>query len=119
MRLLLLLACFMVLYVYRLVWASMASPRIVPLRSASELEPPAPPERIRRARRTVFDLPVVVAMGYLFAIVAAELTTVANHWLGLPAHTAILFALLLHGSSSWGARRRALLWSLALAPLIR
>ena len=57
---------------------------------------------------------------YLAVIAMAEWTTVAaNAAGGLTLHAAILLALLFHGARCRAYRERALLWALALAPLIR
>ena len=70
----------------------------------------------RRQSRSVFDRPLIPALAYLIAIVVAELATLANYWVGLAAHTAILFALLLHGSGGPEHASAGLLWVLALSP---
>lgn len=57
---------------------------------------------------------------YLLALVLAEYVTAAlDARMGLALHGALLGALLLHGALVRDERCRALLWSLALAPLIR
>jgi membrane protease YdiL (CAAX protease family) len=64
--------------------------------------------------------PAAIPLLYLAAIALAEgLTALANARVGLLLHALILFALLLHGTRLNHEPLGALLWALALAPLIR
>ena len=60
------------------------------------------------------------AVACLVAITLAEyLTAAVNPRLGLPLHGLLLIGLLLHGSNEQDARKRAFIWCVATAPLIR
>lgn len=64
--------------------------------------------------------PALVPLLYLAGVALAELLTAAvEPRLGLPLHALLLLALLGHGALVAEGPRRALLWALALAPLIR
>jgi membrane protease YdiL (CAAX protease family) len=60
------------------------------------------------------------AVAYLAAVSLAEyLTAALNPRIGLPLHGLILVVLLLHGSNEQDERKRAFIWCVATAPLIR
>ncbi len=61
-----------------------------------------------------------VAAVYLIGICVAErLTSSVDAGVGVAAHVALFFALLWHGATTRNVRLRALLWAVALAPLLR
>jgi uncharacterized protein len=62
---------------------------------------------------------LAVAAAYLLAVAAAEMLTSRNPQLGLIIHAAILLGVLVQGAWTTDTQRRALLWTLALVPLIR
>jgi uncharacterized protein len=71
------------------------------------------------SRAIALGCSLAVAAAYLLAVAAAEVLTSRNPQLGLIIHAAILLALLVQGAWATDSQRRALLWTLALVPLIR
>lgn len=87
------------------------------IRDVDDALPMAPPSGLAKLAP---GRSVMVALAYLLAISVAETATAAGSpRLGLPIHGLILLALLVHGAVAEDLARRALLWGLSLAPLIR
>jgi membrane protease YdiL (CAAX protease family) len=64
--------------------------------------------------------PLAVALGYLAAIIAAELlTTLTEPRIGLALHSTILILLVLHAALTWDRPIHGVLVTLTFAPLIR